>query len=101
MFLFSNRKKQRIVYEKCFTVEKCYSFPGIYYEQDIRTIVIETTRWWGTKYEVKQFYAKNEKPFFDGEYSSNERIEVAAQNEKNEAFLFIEKLKTEYGKEKR
>ena len=84
--------KEKIIYYN--TVErKCWTFREGYHTATIATFVIEKSVWLWKKYKIRQIVPYISKPFYDGEFATNNTLKSAAKHERQIAKLAITLLK--------
>ena len=84
--------KENIVYTHT-TKRKCWNLREGYYTATIVTFVIEKSLWLWKKYEIRQIVPYIPKPFYDGEYATNNNLQSAADYERKVAEFAITMLK--------
>lgn len=85
---------EKVVYYHT-TKRKCWNLREGYYTATIATFVIEKSLWLWKKYEIRQIVPYISKPFYDGEYATNNNLQSAANHERQIAELAITMLKNE------
>ena len=84
--------KERIVYSHT-TKRKCWNLREGHYTATIATYIVEKTKWLWKKYEIRQIVPYIAKPFYDGEYATNNNLQSAADYERKVAELAITMIK--------
>ena len=84
--------RERIVYHN-MVERKCWTLAEQFYTATIETFVIEKSLWLWKKYEIRQIVPLISKPFYDGEYATNNNLQSAANHERQIAELVITMLK--------
>ena len=73
---------------------KCWSLRRDKYTADVVTYIVERQRLWHKSYEIKQVIPLLSKPFYDGEFSTNNNLQSVADYEKSIAELVITAIKS-------